>query len=57
MTNYEKIKAMSINEMAEFLSEQSDCFTCKVKELNKCGFDETCECSFKKWLKAEAKND
>ena len=36
MTNYEKIKNMSIEEMAEFLDENMVCEFCERKEENIC---------------------
>ena len=55
-TNYERIKAMSVDEMAEFL----DVFT-----INSCDFckhwTKGCHCQcvekFKQWLESEAEND
>lgn len=47
MTNYEKIKNMSIDEMAEYLSYRM-VFTCTAS-------DECVECNqcFRKWLESE----
>lgn len=56
MTNYEKIKSMSLEEMAEWLDEtllDHDC--CVGIDVN-C---EECDCisGRKKWLESEAKDD
>lgn len=54
MTNYEKIKSMSIDEMAEWLYEFNDdslceyCYGCN-KENEELG----CEEYFKQWLESE----
>lgn len=51
MTNYEKIKSMSAEEMAEFMYKfQSDiCAYC-----GSCESDFKCWHGFKKWLESEA---
>lgn len=50
MTNYEKIKGMSIEEMAVFLNV-SDCYRCAfyTEECGHCTTD--CEEGIKKWLR------
>ena len=60
-TNYERIKAMSVKEMARFLSNKMDCCVCLAHELHKCKADvgvEQTECIEyqKQWLESEAKN-
>lgn len=57
MTNYEKIKAMSINEMAEMLvcNEMFDCDECPNKD-NVCCHD-ICIKMHKQWLRSEVSND
>lgn len=70
MTNFEKIKAMSIKEMAEFLTEGDTCFLCDycrgyctVDESleDYCpeedfGTDKACYDGHKKWLEREIEN-
>ena len=66
MTNYEKIKNMSVEEMAEWLDEicsDNRCYPCKIRDINKCGyfekdFDSRCQLCVrnrKLWLESEAK--
>lgn len=55
-TNYERIKAMSLDEMAEWLRIYTNCVFC-----NQIFGSVTCsnyyERPFKNWLKKEAEND
>lgn len=51
MTNFEKIKNMRVEELADFISELTDCDRCHLL----CGGD--CQYSWKQWLKSEAEND
>lgn len=54
MTNYERIKKMSVEEMANFLYKLDDnCTTCCATYGN-C-YDEDCEKGVKKWLETETK--
>ena len=54
MTNYEKIKSMTIDEMAEFLCHGDfDCEKCAYKDNKKGCKDEVDR--YKKWLEAEEK--
>ena len=57
MTNYEKIKAMSVKEMAEFLDFNCQCIICIHKD--ECKVDGTFDCTegTKKWLEKEAEED
>lgn len=50
MTNYEKIKAMSIDEMAEFLDIPA-CHYCVAKEI--CKEKTSCYLYIKRWLESE----
>ena len=54
MTNYEKIKAMSVEEMARFLCDISDCYHCPMK--NKCRNQTLIDCldGLAEWLLKEA---
>lgn len=64
MTNFEKIKNMSVEEMAEWLDEilsDNSCYPCKIKDIDKCGyfgkdFDSRCQLCVrnrKLWLNSE----
>lgn len=53
MTNYERIKQMSVDEMAYFISEklQGHCtFSCPCD----CSLNMSCEKAHKQWLESEA---
>lgn len=60
MTQFEKIKAMSLDELAEYLTEAWDCHECSQHELlsdnpllknEKC--DMKCKEHCKEWLESE----
>jgi hypothetical protein len=53
MTNYERIKAMSVEEMAEILYDKINCEDCPVRKQGKC--DSVCECfeRMTAWLESE----
>lgn len=64
MTNFEKIKNMTVEEMAEWLDEivlDNSCYPCKIKDIDKCGynekdFDSRCQLCIqnrKLWLESE----
>lgn len=58
MTNFGKIKSMTTDEMAEFLSNAVTCEMCPVSVSEFCSEDTTCqECSekFKQWLLSDVK--
>ena len=55
MTNYEKIKNMSIEEMAEFIDSPTvDCERCAYYKNGKCLSDDDCKVGIQKWLESEA---
>lgn len=64
MTNYERIKAMSVDEMADFFVNKGiSCIELFRRDTNNallpCPVEEGCtsyEC-FKQWLESEAEND
>lgn len=62
MTNYERIKNMTIEEMAELfdvLNEQDICLKPNCKDCHNCFYDLWCSYRHKKsieWLKGEALN-
>ena len=58
MTNFEKIKQMSVEDMAKFfIDDSSNIDFCKMCE-NKCEYDIAkftgCEHAIQKWLESEA---
>ena len=57
MTNYEKIKAMSVEEMAVFMTTASDCKNCAYNK--KCKVDGTFNCHIGtiEWLESEAEEN
>lgn len=59
MTNYEKIKAMSVEEMAKWFADmaEGECVFCPA--LSSCKFDENEECEgcMKKYLESEAEEN
>lgn len=59
MTNYDMIKNMNINELAEYLEDVDICGMCvfyENNELAKCA-NESCSEGIKKWLMQEAEAD
>ena len=60
MTNYEKIKAMSIDEMAELLYDTTFndfvCNSCKAPNYCNGGIDE-CKEGIKQWLEQESEEE
>ena len=62
MTNYEKIKAMSIEEMAKFFDSNKVYCHAEIQcpAFGKCMseyFGRSCEWCVKKWLESEDKNE
>lgn len=57
MTNYEKIKAMSVEEMAGWLDDQVavNCAACPAE--NVCGIELSCVGTIIKWLEREVEED
>ena len=52
-SNADRIRAMSDEELAEWMAINTDCFFCKVKNKNICSLDEgTCTEEWLSWLKA-----
>ena len=57
-TNYERIKNMNVEELAEFLTQCASCELCPISEI--CPEDTTykeCPTVFKQWLESEAENE
>lgn len=50
MTNFERIKAMSLDEMAEVMAKEG-CFYCEYATIDDCGG--WCKEGFRKWLESE----
>lgn len=67
MTNYEKIKAMSVEEMAEFMFDENEnnynyCDFCKqysnyAPHCESVDFEEDCIKARMKWLESEVEED
>ena len=58
MTNYERIKSMTIDEMAKFLRRVHSAYSDCMIELEKCkhlDIDDDCVICFKEWLETEVK--
>lgn len=55
-TNYEKIKNMTVEELAEFFHKTNACFYCIYEGLEEteCDESEGCLSGIKQWLQAEA---
>ncbi len=53
MNNFEKIKAMSIDEMAEFIAENINCGSCCLTDTA-CSVDLECDEVVKQWLETES---
>ena len=54
MTNLDRIKSMTVDEMAELLSTKA-CECCAYPDFTLCGFGApACEEGIKKWLEQEA---
>lgn len=51
MKNGEKIRGMTDEELAKFLSECVDCSTCCFVNPKNCRTEESCEKAFFDWLK------
>lgn len=56
MTNYESIKAMDKDDLAEFLSGIVDCNTCPALEKF-CDGHRDCDDAILNWLNAESDDD
>ena len=54
MTNYERIKQMTVDEMANFFYHRFDCGACPADEV-RCFT--SCEMFIKEWLLSEVEDD
>lgn len=60
MTNFEKIKNMNIDQLADALNESFACDHCPIREFcdeNDSSPTATCIGVWRKWLKSEVKNN
>ena len=51
MNNYEKIKQMSVEEMAAYLASITNCGSCKAYDVEKCMKE--CTKTLEEWLLSE----
>ena len=51
MTNADKIRGMTDEELSKYLSEIRDCATCMLVQPRNCATEETCYKSFLEWLR------
>ena len=56
MTNYKKIKNMSVKEMADFI-DRNDCCDCCAYRVDGCRALIDCPEGIKKWLESEAEDE
>ena len=54
MTNYERIKRMSLNEMTEFLGNVGSCSNCSRNGCGDCCDVDDCNIYIREWLDQEA---
>ena len=55
MTNYERIKNMSLDEMAKCISDVDNCILCELNSPECFEIDDfDCSAGVKKWLESEA---
>ena len=58
ITNADRIRAMTDEELAKWMAINTDCFFCKVKNENICSLDEgTCTEEWLWWLKNPAEEE
>ncbi len=59
ITNYDRIKKMSVEEMAEFMCDNFDCGVCPAFDNNFCGYDnlKVCGKAMKKYLESEVNTE
>ena len=53
-SNYERIKAMSIEQMAHELSDLADVYDCPVHKITGCTCEKSCMKMVMAWLESEA---
>ena len=56
MNNFEKIKNMTLDEMAEFIAENINCGSCCLTDTA-CPVDLECDEVVKQWLQAESEKE
>ena len=58
MTNYERIKNMSVEEMAEKISRGiCGCECCVMKNTENACYDNECQSLIKRWLESESEEE
>lgn len=57
MTNEEKLKSLSTEELAEKLNESFACDRCPINDLCECIVGGDCTKVWIEWLKSEVEND
>lgn len=53
MTNGEKIRSMTDEELAKLFAEHIDCATCHLTNPKNCRTEESCNKAFWNWLKQQ----
>ena len=56
ITNADRIRAMSDEELAVWMVQWTDCYECVARTRGCCQSDESCASSICNWLKQEADN-
>ena len=58
ITNADRIRSMTDEELAEWMAINTDCFNCKIKNKNICSLDDgTCTEEWRFWLKSPVEVD
>ena len=57
MTNFERIKAMTLQEFAKWFEETSVCECCACGNSRRACTGVTCTLNIKRWLEQEAKTE
>lgn len=57
MNNFEKIKQMTVDEMAMFFFANKNCCNSCVAKFEKCSTKQDCKNNIKKWLESDITND
>jgi hypothetical protein len=54
MTNYEKIKNFTLDEMADFINDCTGCSCCSRRDYEECMDVDNCATHIKEYLESEA---
>ena len=57
MTNFERIKMMRVETLANFLNDVTGCNCCSRRDFDHCADVESCEKHILEWLESEAEPD